>query len=307
MKMLSRLFNSFCIVYRRIASHELTKNKKIRTLLRVCKFQILFRGLVRTDIVVDWVNDSKLLIGRHQTGATGNVYLGLDEYESMAFLLHALRPSDVFIDVGANVGTYTILASKVVGAPTIAFEPVPSTVQALKYQVAINEVDSLVDIRPIALGKHVGHVLFSNDLGPENGVAILGRSINTFEAKASSLDAEIGADGYYFVKIDVEGYEYNVINGGLNLLSSEHVLGLIVESLGFGSRYDLVDNDLEMALHNLGFFEVTYDPVNRNLRMDKQTRSSSNNKIYIRNLNTISKRCREASAFSLHTLDGFQI
>lgn len=44
-------------------------------------------------------------------GATGNVYVGLHEFESMGFVLHVLRSSSAFIDVGANVGAYTVLAA----------------------------------------------------------------------------------------------------------------------------------------------------------------------------------------------------
>jgi thymidylate synthase len=61
------------------------------------------------------------------TGATGNIYAGLHEFEDMAFLLHLLRSEDMFADVGSNIGSYTILASGVVGAKSVAFEPVPST------------------------------------------------------------------------------------------------------------------------------------------------------------------------------------
>ena len=46
------------------------------------------------------------------TGATGNVYCGLHEFEDMALVLHALRPRDLFVDVGANVGSYTVLGGQ---------------------------------------------------------------------------------------------------------------------------------------------------------------------------------------------------
>ena len=59
------------------------------------------------------------------TGATGNIYTGLHEFEDMMFLLHLLRPGDIFVDAGANIGSYTVLASAVVGAKSISFEPVP--------------------------------------------------------------------------------------------------------------------------------------------------------------------------------------
>ena len=58
---------------------------------------------------------------RHD-GATGNLYVGLHEFEEMAFLLHFLRRGDLFADVDANVGSYTILAAVAVGTEAIAFE-----------------------------------------------------------------------------------------------------------------------------------------------------------------------------------------
>jgi hypothetical protein len=62
-------------------------------------------------VVVPFVGDTRLLVARGMRGATGNVYVGLHEFEEMAFALHALRPSSRFIDVGANVGSYTVLAA----------------------------------------------------------------------------------------------------------------------------------------------------------------------------------------------------
>jgi predicted RNA methylase len=61
------------------------------------------------------------------TGATQKIYCSLQEFEDMALLLHVLRPGDLFVDVGANVGSYTILAAGVCGANVISIEPVPST------------------------------------------------------------------------------------------------------------------------------------------------------------------------------------
>ena len=56
----------------------------------------------------------------------------------MALLLHFLRPGDLFLDVGANIGSYTILASGVVRATSWAFEPDPQTSRYLRRNVAIN-------------------------------------------------------------------------------------------------------------------------------------------------------------------------
>jgi hypothetical protein len=64
--------------------------------------------------------------------ATGNIYTGLHEFEDMSFLLHFLRPADLFIDIGANVGAYTIFASGIVAATSISIEPISQIFEILK-------------------------------------------------------------------------------------------------------------------------------------------------------------------------------
>jgi len=76
-------------------------------------------------VLVPWVGSTSQVIETGMTGATMNLYYGLHEAADMAFVLHALRPDDVFLDVGANVGTYSILVSGVAQARTTALEPIP--------------------------------------------------------------------------------------------------------------------------------------------------------------------------------------
>ena len=81
------------------------------------------------------------------TGVTGNIYAGLHEFADMAFVLHFLRAGDLFADVGANVGSYTILASGVVGCRTVAFEPDPVTAAALERNINLNKIAERVELR----------------------------------------------------------------------------------------------------------------------------------------------------------------
>src|SRR5207248_910045 len=66
------------------------------------------------------------------------------EVAEMAFVLHVLRPSDKFIDVGANVGSYTVLAAGAVGSRVFAVEPIPTTFGFLRRNVALNGLGELV-------------------------------------------------------------------------------------------------------------------------------------------------------------------
>jgi FkbM family methyltransferase len=58
----------------------------------------------------------------------------------MSFLVHYLRQDDVFVDVGANIGAYTVLAAAAAGARTYAFEPSPAAVHSLRDNLALDHI-----------------------------------------------------------------------------------------------------------------------------------------------------------------------
>src|SRR5207244_1161396 len=143
-----------------ILNHPLTRDSPLRAFGRIISWQIKSR-ISRGPITVSFVNQSKSLVHRGMHGATGNIYVGLHEFEQMDFLLHFLRSEDTFIDVGANVGSYTVLASAVVGAKTIAFEPMESEYKGLMANIELNGIAHLVDARNIAVGARQGSVTFT--------------------------------------------------------------------------------------------------------------------------------------------------
>jgi predicted RNA methylase len=98
------------------------------------------------------------------TGATKNLYCGLDDFEDMGFLLHALRPSDLFIDIGANVGSFTVLAGAVVGASCIAIEPIFETYKKLLDNIAINRLNGRCEALNVAVGSEEGELEFTAGL-----------------------------------------------------------------------------------------------------------------------------------------------
>jgi hypothetical protein len=91
-------------VPRHIVNHPLNKSQKIRALSRFVKWQIGSR-LVPGEVVFQWINNLKLSARPSEHVVTGNIYSGLFEFPDMAFLLHVLRKEDLFVDIGANVGT----------------------------------------------------------------------------------------------------------------------------------------------------------------------------------------------------------
>ena len=102
---------SILSTFRFIATHPLSSKRPLRALCRYGRWQIESR--LRPEVEFRWIEGSKLIARNGMTGATGNIYCGLHEFTDMAFVLHLLRPDDLFVDVGANIGSYTVLASSV--------------------------------------------------------------------------------------------------------------------------------------------------------------------------------------------------
>src|SRR5664279_482984 len=101
--MVKDLFNTLQFIFK----HPVTRNNKWTAFRRFTGWQIQSRTF-RHPVVYPFIENSKLIVQGGMTGATGNIYTGLHEFEDMMFLLHLLRRGDVFADVGANIGSYTL-------------------------------------------------------------------------------------------------------------------------------------------------------------------------------------------------------
>jgi hypothetical protein len=134
-----------------IYNHPLNSDDKIKSVIKFIKWQMGIR-LLKYPIIFPFTENTRLLASKGMTAATGNLYCKLMEYEDMAFLLHFLRDGDLFVDIGANVGAYTVLASGEIGADTISIEPIPSTVEILETNILINKIQDKVKILKIGLG-----------------------------------------------------------------------------------------------------------------------------------------------------------
>lgn len=92
-----------------IANHPLNRKQRLHALLGFLKWQIGSR-LVPGQVVYNWVNGARIIVRPGEHSLTQNIYCGLMEFSDMAYVLHVLKPEDLFVDIGANVGSYTILA-----------------------------------------------------------------------------------------------------------------------------------------------------------------------------------------------------
>jgi FkbM family methyltransferase len=242
-----------------------------------------------------FVDGTRLLVLRGMTGATGNVYCGLHEFEDMAFVLHALRPGDLFVDVGANVGSYTILAAGVSGANCLALEPLPTTFSRLVDNIRLNNLESLVDSMNIGVGAAAGNLQFTTSLDTVNHVVASSEVTTHFiTVPVEPLDYILRDRTPTFVKIDVEGFETEVVRGAIHVMQSSSLLAVIMELNGCGARYGFDESRIRNQMRDWGFIPATYDPFTRILcELGNRTVQSANT-IFVRNPEHVRERLRSA-------------
>lgn len=155
-------------------------------------------------------------------GGGGSVYFNLMEAEQTETMLAEFSAGKVFFDIGANIGYYSILASKLVGekGAVVAFEPVISNLTFLHRHVELNNAKN-VRVLSFALSDKQSIASFS--LGQNSAMGHLsenGKGENLVYVPTVSLD-EIAAKMNLMpdvMKIDVEGAEMDVFAGAENVL-----------------------------------------------------------------------------------------
>lgn len=283
-------------ILRLLGEHPLTARRKGAAFARLARWQIGSR-IVRYPAAVPFVDGTRLLVETGMTGATGNCYVGLMEFAEMGFVLHVLRQGDLFGDIGANVGVFTVLASGVRKARTIAVEPSPVAIEHLLDNVYLNRIEPLVHIRRVGVSSATGSLRFTASLDAKNHVAAEGESGAAIEVPVETLD-DIFADGPPLVlKIDVEGYEAAALAGGRRLLADERLRALIIELNGSGRRYGFEDEAVHQDLLRNGFACHSYDALRR--RLAPQATFGAHNTLYVRDPDFVRSRVESAPAFSV--------
>ena len=192
------------------------------------------------------------------------------------FVNHFLRPGDIFVDVGANVGLFTLIAAKLVGkkGSVYAFEPCSLTYSRLKYNVNLNKFSN-VNCHQIALSDRNceqdmvlsldGFDAWNSLAKPTAGQAFSSEVINTMRwddfVVKHNLQGKVT-----LMKIDVEGWETFVLAGGTQTLSREDAPTLLVE---FTEKAAKTANssckELYQKLEHLGYKMFVYNPDSKKL------------------------------------------
>lgn len=298
------MFNILKGLWNFFRRHPLTKQKLILSMANYIFWQLKFR-FFNKKFIYNFIGDVKVYVFKSNPSANGNIYAGLYDFEDMSFLLHFLKTNEIFIDIGANVGTYTLLAAGYKKNVTIAIEPVPTTYKLLEENIKLNDITN-VKLLNLGLGRENGKLKFTSLDGGKNRVYHndydTGENIEVDVTTLDDIVSELELNNVVLMKIDVEGFEYEVLSGGNKLLSNPNLLAIIIEidinSLRkFNASYDLINNHL--SLYN--FNPYRYDPFERKLYSVSYAEiiENGNNAIFIKNIIEVNKRLLNASSFKI--------
>jgi FkbM family methyltransferase len=289
---------SFLSTVRFIVRHPLNQSGRLAALSRFFRWQIASR-LMPYPIAIPFVDEYKLFVERGMTGATGNYYCGLHEADDMAFVLHFLRTGDAFYDIGANIGSYTILAAAAGASRIQCFEPSPATCERLERNIVLNRLSDRVVVQRCALGEQEGEVRFTRNLDTTNHVAVGGENGDATEIVPIRRFEDFYAPGRpSFIKIDVEGYEAHVLSGATSALVDPFLMGMLIEDNGSDRRYQLQSSAGEMLKWH-GFKPFRYDSLTRSLVAWSDGASTSGNVLFLKDPDVAGERVKEARRFRL--------
>lgn len=175
-------------------------------------------------------------------------------------LLHEfLKPGSTFLDIGANIGLMSSIASKQVGerGKVFAVEANPKTQEILQHNLALNQCQN-VGIFPLALGETQGTAtLFENWNVNRGGASLLSQDGESgVEVPVDTIDFLFQNDQIDLIKIDVEGFELEVLKGGIELLKKQQPVLIIEVSEQRENTPGTTPEEIADFVRSLGNYEL---------------------------------------------------
>src|SRR5919112_4374152 len=181
------------------------------------------------------------------------------------------KEGDIVIDIGAHIGLYTIISSKRVGAQgkVVAIEADPENFEMLNSNIKLNQLTNVIPLNYAVFSKETKIKLYLPEV--ESGFTkyktIMPNWINTqekfVEVNANTLDYllqlnQIREEEVNWIKIDVEGAEFEVLKGATNVLYKSKDIALLIEIHGSDNYIPILNF---LSLYN---FKIEFEKSNKN-------------------------------------------
>jgi FkbM family methyltransferase len=199
----------------------------------------------------------------------------MPDFREMSFIKKYLRPGDTFLDVGANVGVYTLLAASLVGpdGTVHAFEPGSKALGYLYENISLNKLSN-VHVHELALSDRAGDAQLV--AGGDDCVASLVAEAGDTPASGATKITCVTLDDYLrdatfaMAKLDIEGAEPMALRGAVQHLQRGNPPVLQIEMDGYSKKYGVETHDFVAELAGLGYDVGMYDSTRNTIEFTNE-------------------------------------
>jgi FkbM family methyltransferase len=205
-------------------------------------------------------------------------FIVMTRHEDVIIEYFTPKEGDIVVDIGAHIGRYTIIASKRVGAngKVVAIEANPSNFEMLNRNIKLNRLTNIISLNNAVYSKETKLKLYlpGEELGHTTYNTVMSdRAKNEdkfVEVSANTLDYLLQLKeitDVNWIKIDVEGAEFEVLKGATNVLSKSKDIALLIEIHG-PDNYRLILKFLRLYNFKIEF-EKTYGSGEKHIILRK--------------------------------------
>lgn len=202
-----------------------------------------------------------------------------------------INDDSIFLDIGANIGYHSLFVAAIIKGPgkVYSFEPLPHLCKQLQDSVRLNGFSN-IEICNFGLAEKEGeHTINIRDENTGGSSLLDLHNLEKFKVKDTEkitlkrLDSFLRSDTKVdVVKIDVEGYEFEVLKGGINVLTKDHpVIFMEFSPVFYVQDYVQKPQDLVSFLKNLSYSFFCLDGQSLNLDIWLKEEENLNSQIDI--------------------------
>ena len=266
--MLFKLINFFNLRLKKMGI-----KKALRAIINL-HYICFYRYVLKKDFMIKRIHNYKMKLPIDEEGikgiATPLLLYGVREEDQLLIIKEELQRGMTVLDIGANIGYYTLLLESLVGVEgkVYAIEPSSENINLLTENIKLNNKEDIIEVFHAAVSDKVGskmlrisehansHSFFDNALHPR----FTANSREPIVEKVDTIDVDTFVENknpINFIRMDVEGYEAKIFQGMHSFVKqSDHEIKILFEV--HRSRYD--DNEFNMRKELMWFFQAGFIP-----------------------------------------------